>query len=275
MIDYHALLPKVREIAINAGQAILDIYQRQQPIQVQKKSDNSPLTAADLKANEIIDTGLRQLTDLPIISEESVMPHYAIRENWPRCWLVDPLDGTREFIQGSGEFTVNIALIENHLPVLGVVYVPLSRECFFAAQGLGSFKQQARLAAQPIHVRDWQDKFIVLSSRQVEKREEWRAKLALLGEYEIKHLGSSLKFCRIAEGQADVYFRFGATSEWDSAAGQCIVEQAGGKVIDFSGKTLAYNKKSNLINPYFLVCGDPRLFVEILNFLEQEKIDGK
>lgn len=274
-MDYHALVPKVREIAINAGQAILDIYQRQQPIQVQRKSDHSPLTEADLKANQMIDTDLRRLSNLPIISEENRVPDYTIRKHWPRYWLVDPLDGTREFIQGSGEFTVNIALIENHLPVLGVVYAPFSRECFFAAQGLGSFKQRAHLVAQPIYVRDWQDKFIVLSSRQVEKREEWRAKLALLGEYEIKHLGSSLKFCRIAEGQADVYFRFGATSEWDSAAGQCIVEQAGGKVIDFSGKALAYNKKSSLINPYFLVCGDPRLFLEILNFLEQEKINGE
>lgn len=242
-------------LATVAGERILEIYNTD--FDVAHKEDNSPLTAADMAAHDTIVEGLGRLTpELPVLSEESVTIPFAVRASWQRYWLVDPLDGTREFIKRNGEFTVNIALIDNHQSVLGVVYTPVSGVSYYAARGTGAFKQQAGEKPVQIHTRDKQaDKTVVAGSRS-HRGDSLNAFLARLGEYEIISMGSSLKSCLVAEGIADIYPRLGPTSEWDTAAAQCVVEEAGGQLLDTSMQALRYNTKDSLLNPHFLVIGD-------------------
>jgi len=249
------LLEPVTALATAAGARILDIYGT--AFQVDAKDDNSPLTAADLASHRAIVAGLQQLTpEIPILSEESAGIPFAERSRWQRFWLVDPLDGTKEFIKRNGEFTVNIALIEGHEPVLGVVQIPVKGLCYFATRGQGAFRQETGRAAERIAVsRLGPGPVRVVGSRSHggKSLEEF---VARLGEHTLVAIGSALKFCLVAEGKADIYPRLGLTSEWDTAAAQCIVEEAGGQVIAIGGERLAYNTKESLLNPYFLVFGD-------------------
>lgn len=250
------LLHAVKTLARAAGAEILKVYAS--AFEVIQKADNSPLTQADMAAHRVIVTGLQQLTpEIPILSEESTAIPYTEREQWQSYWLVDPLDGTREFVKRNGEFTVNIALIQNHQPILGVIHVPVSDTHYFAACQLGAFKQQADAEIEPIKARNCpENKIVVAGSRSYRDPyvEKFLTRLPL--PVELHSIGSSLKACLVAEGVADIYPRFGDTSEWDTAAAQCIVEQAGGYLTDTLLQPLRYNTKASLLNPYFLVFAD-------------------
>lgn len=251
------LLPQVRDISAAACAAILTVYNSDK-FDVEHKADDSPLTQADLAANQVIVNGLSALTpDIPILSEESIAVPFDQRREWQTYWLVDPLDGTKEFIKRNGEFTVNIALIQDHRPVLGVVSVPVRDEHYLAAEGVGCFKQVGAAEPQSIEVREVSGGPLAVVGSRSHAGPELQAYLDRLGEHEIVPMGSSLKFCLIAEGKADLYPRLGPTSEWDTAAAQCVVEQAGGMVTGLNLEPLPYNSKESILNPYFLVFGDP------------------
>ncbi|MGD8514844.1 MAG: 3'(2'),5'-bisphosphate nucleotidase CysQ [Granulosicoccaceae bacterium] len=256
-LDYCALLKGVIPIARQAGEAILAIYETDYAIE--HKDDKTPLTEADMAAHHIIDDGLALLTpDIPILSEESAKIPFSERRHWHTYWLVDPLDGTREFIKRNGEFTVNIALIENGEAVVGMVYVPVSGVSYFACRTHGAWKQEKGGKPQPIMVRPLPDSGpLVIAGSRSHSGESLNRFLANIGDYEIISMGSSLKSCLVAEGKADLYARLGPTSEWDTAAAQCVVEEAGGVVTDTTMHRLYYNTKDDLLNPYFFVSGDP------------------
>lgn len=244
-----------RMLARRAGAAILEIYAGS--FAVETKSDNSPLTAADMASHKLIVAGLRELTpDIPVLSEESKGIAWDVRRGWARYWLVDPLDGTREFVKRNGEFTVNIALIEHHVPVLGVVLIPVTGELYYGIAGEGAFLESAPGALpQPIATRAAAPIPVVAGSRS-HGNERQVAMLDNLGDHTLVPVGSSIKFCMVARGDADLYLRLGATSEWDTAAAQCVLEQAGGAVLDLDGEPLRYNTKESLLNPEFLALGD-------------------
>ena len=250
------LLNAVIKLAGKAGEEILAIYNTD--FDVENKDDKSPLTAADMASHRTICDGLASLTpDLPVLSEESASIPYSTRKQWSRYWIVDPLDGTREFIKRNGEFTVNIALIDDHRPVLGVVYVPVTRLCYFATTGAGAFKQEDGSDASPIRTRKTDaGSFTVAGSRSHGSEQQTAFFNSLGKETELIAIGSSLKFCLVAEGSVDIYPRFGPTSEWDTAAAQCIVEEAGGIVTNTLLQPLLYNTKESILNPSFLVIAD-------------------
>ena len=259
------LLSEVEAIARAAGAAIMDIYSR--PIAVTEKADHSPLTEADQAAHALIEQQLGQLSlTLPVLSEEDTAA-FAGADLQGRYWLIDPLDGTKEFIKRNGEFTVNIALIDQGKSVLGVVYAPALDVCYRAAIGLGAEKIDAagKLSALKVATHQAGRPWRLVGSRS-HGGEEMPALLAQLGEHELVPMGSSLKLCLVAEGSADVYPRLGPTSLWDTAAAQCVVEQAGGRVLQLNGQPLSYANTEQLLNPYFLVLGEnqqdwPSLFV--------------
>jgi 3'(2'), 5'-bisphosphate nucleotidase len=249
------LLQRTVAVAREAGREILAIYA--QDFSVEHKNDRSPLTAADMAAHHAILDGLQNLTPgVPILSEEEADIPYAERTRWQRYWLVDPLDGTREFIKRNGEFTVNIALIEDHEPVLGVVYVPVGGVCYFAARGAGAHRQGLGEVTRGIHARPWSGGRITIAGSRSHRSPRFDRFLAQFEDHTFISMGSSLKSCLVAEGNADVYLRLGPTSEWDTAAAQCIVEEAGGVMSDIELRPLRYNTKESLLNPYFIVCGD-------------------
>lgn len=228
------------------------------------KADHSPLTKADLAAHHLIIQGLEELTpELPALSEESRTILYPTRQEWETYWLIDPLDGTKEFIKRNGEFTVNIALIENGKPTLGVVNAPALNATYFAAQGSGAFKQAADTDTIRISAGDYRKKPLTVAVSRSHGKKESMQCLAKLGAYEAIEMGSSLKFCLVAEGKASLYLRMGRTMEWDTAAADCVVSEAGGSVTDLSGKPLQYNKP-DLSNPEFIVRGNPPLPLEKL-----------
>lgn len=249
------LLPEVCALAHEAGQRILEIYATD--FSVTDKDDASPLTAADMAAHHAIVAGLARLTPgIPVLSEESADIPYTERASWQDYWLIDPLDGTREFIKRNGEFTVNIALIHAQTPVLGVVQVPVSGLCYFACAGGGAFKQLPGAAPQAIHVRPLGDGPVIVAGSRSHRGESLDKFLERLGAHEIISMGSALKSCLVAEGKADIYPRLGLTSEWDTAAAHCVVVEAGGTVTDTQMQALRYNTKDSLLNPHFLVFGD-------------------
>ncbi len=256
MINYKKLMPELLEISTMAGLAILEIYQHPESMEIQTKSDSSPVTCADLMAHEVIKKGLNNLTPhWPILSEEDADIPYEQRQGWERYWLVDPLDGTKEFIKGNDEFTVNIALIEKGHSVLGIVHMPCFKHSYFAWQGGGAYKQQGEDAPIAICSRhDPSNPLFVVTSRH-HGHSRLQTLLSSLGDPKVITYGSALKFCAVAEGEADLYPRLGPTSEWDTAAAQCIVEQAGGLVCDEQGDPFRYNQKPNLLNPAFFACG--------------------
>jgi len=252
----HSLLLDVGLLARRAGEAIMAVYREE--FDVQLKSDRSPLTAADLAAQTVIAAGLAQIDPrLPIVSEEASQLPWEQRREWSRYWLVDPLDGTREFVKRNGEFTVNIALIDAGLPVLGVVLAPVTEELFVAARGHGAWWQVQRDAEwERISTRALANPPVAAGSRSHGGSSEAALRRLLGEDYQLYPLGSSLKFCLIARGSADVYLRRGPTSEWDTAAAQCVLEEAGGAVLDLAGMPLHYNRGESLINPEFLAVGD-------------------
>ena len=245
------------DLSVAAGAAILDVYAQEFPVEF--KADDSPLTQADLAAHRIIVAGLRALApDIPVLSEEDADIPWSVRRTWNRHWLVDPLDGTREFVKKNGEFTVNIALIEDGRPVLGVVYAPVFDYLLHAESGAGAFLRQAGGDVPAVTARPAASPLRVAASRShLDPRTA--AALERMGDTERHGLGSSLKFCRIAEGRIDVYPRFGPTSEWDTAAAQCVLEAAGGVVLRLDGTPLDYNRKENILNPDFIALGDATL----------------
>jgi len=254
-VDLADILKSAVALAIKAGQKILAIYASD--FNVNFKEDNSPLTEADLAAHRCLVEGLQALPGrFPLLSEESVAISYQERRHWDTFWLIDPLDGTKEFVRRNGEFTVNIALIHCHKPVLGVVYAPVSQTCYFSINGGGAYKMQGQAAPVPIAVRPQAAHPLVVASSRSHMTEDTLLYLSRVGGHVLKRVGSSLKFCLVAEGEADLYPRIGPTSEWDTAAAHCIVEAAGGAVTNLLGTPLLYNTKPSLLNPYFLVYGD-------------------
>lgn len=247
------LLPKIVAIAIQAGDAILEIY-AEPVIGVTTKGDDSPLTQADLASDREIKAGLLALNlGWPVLTEESAHVTYEERKGWQRYWLIDPLDGTKEFIKRNGEFTVNIALIENGQPILGVVYAPILNVCYYAATGVDAFVKRAVEEAQSIrvpHTPVARPIKVVASRSHTDERTS--ALLNKLGDHECISIGSSLKLCLVAEGAAHFYPRLGPTMEWDTAASHAVVMMAGGVVHDQTGKELRYNK-TDLHNPEFFV----------------------
>jgi 3'(2'), 5'-bisphosphate nucleotidase len=260
-LDLKAILNDVIRISKKAGKEILEIY-NSDDFDVQIKGDDSPLTRADLAAHNIIVDFLEEkYPSLPCLSEESTGIEFEDRKHWQRCFIIDPLDGTKEFIARNGEFTVNIALQENGKSILGVIHVPVADITYSAANGLGAFKQHQEDTAKSIAVRslqqkDGKDHFTVVASRRhgLDKVETLCQNFS---SYDLTSRGSSLKMCMVAEGSADLYPRLALTSEWDTAAAQAIVEQAGGKIVQLDFSDMTYNQKECLLNPFFLVLGDP------------------
>jgi 3'(2'), 5'-bisphosphate nucleotidase len=252
--DASLAAPLVR-VAIAAGKAILEVYHGDFDVTI--KADESPLTIADLRSHDIILAGLAEhAPDVPVVSEESTPPPLAERAHWPALFLVDPLDGTKEFVHRNGEFTVNIALIRGGRPVMGILHLPLSGTTYYAAANLGAWRQDASGTRVPIHVRP----SIEGPARVVGSRSHRGSSLdnflVAIGPHEFLALGSAAKFAAIAEGRCDLYPRVGPTSEWDTAAGQAIVEIAGGHVVDRTGSPLLYNAKDHWLNPDFIVYAD-------------------
>ncbi len=270
-MDFNALLMTAIQAALKAGAAILEIYD--QNFSVEQKTDNSPLTLADKKSHAIISSSLRH-SDIPLLSEEGKNIDFSQRKSWKMFWLVDPLDGTKEFIKKNGEFTVNIALIKRNAPVLGVIFVPAQSLLYFGAESLGARRViiESRTGVDEITKRsfdEWMKKAVLIRISQnmsrpytivgsrshgsaeqeayvTQKRKEYH-------EVELIPAGSSLKFCQVAEGKADEYPRLGTTMEWDTAAGHIIAEQAGARVIAYgTGLPMTYNKE-DLKNPWFIV----------------------
>ncbi len=258
------------DAALKAGERILSIYEDpKSDFEIERKADNSPLTIADRKAHEAIVAILNE-TPFPVLSEEGKHMDYAVRSGWETLWIVDPLDGTKEFIKRNGEFTVNIALVQNAVPVLGVIYVPVKRELYFAVEGVGAYKcsgiigleddgvtlQQMIKESERMPLEDARDHFIIVASRShlSPETETYIADLKKKhGNVELISSGSSIKICLVAEGKADVYPRFAPTMEWDTAAGHAIARAAGMEVYQ-AGKEepLRYNKE-DLLNPWFIV----------------------
>jgi len=253
----HPLLPGVIELVRQAGEAILPFWRAN--VAVTSKADDSPVTAADLAAHHVIVAGLTALdASIPILSEEDCAISLAERQNWTRWWLVDPLDGTKEFIAGSEEFTVNIALIEHGRVVFGVVSMPTNGRCYFGGAGLGAWRAEDGQQAQRIQVRTQPpvgEPFTVVASRRHSSPEQERLLSGLsdsLGELTLTSVGSSLKFCLLAEGAADCYPRLAPTSQWDTAAAQGVLEGAGGEVLDVEGQAFTYPARESLLNTFFL-----------------------
>ncbi len=255
--DLPKLLAATRKIATQAGEAIINVYN--EGFEVTDKDDKSPLTTADLASHHSIVDGLKALTsDIPILSEESRLLPFETRSSWETYWLIDPLDGTKEFIKRNGEFTVNIALVHQHKLVLGVVYAPVLGLSYYAAKGHGSFKSTKDGDTLPIKTRDQTPKEPVIAGSRSHAGDSLIAFLGKVGSHELISMGSSLKICLVAEGKADLYPRFGLTSEWDTAAAQCVVEEAGGELTDLDFKQLLYNTKESLLNPHFMVIGNTK-----------------
>ena len=264
-------LDTVCAIAHDAGLRILDIYKRD--FGVEHKRDGSPVTEADNAAHAVIVAALAKLTpDIPVLSEESAEIDPAERRRWARFWLVDPLDGTKEFISRNGQFTVNIALIEGDRPVLGVVHAPVTGVTYRACQGGGAQKSEGSQSPRPIKARRYAGANPVIVASRLHAGRALGGFLESVGVHELTSMGSSLKFCLVAEGAADVYPRLGPTMEWDTGAAQCVVEQAGGRVVDVANRPLRYNKPS-LKNPWLITAGaGAEDWVRHLPFTEEDDV---
>lgn len=254
--DIQPMLEQLVDISRRAGLEILEWYHGDMGITT--KSDDSPLTKADLASHKLIDAELNRLwPEIPVLSEESADIPWETRKNWHQYWLVDPLDGTKEFINQNGEFTVNIALIRDHRPVMGVVHVPVTNVSYYGAQGHGAWRKTADAVAEPISIRQPAATPAVIVGSRSHANPELADQLQAFGPHELISMGSSLKFCRVAEGLADFYPRLGPTCEWDTAAAHAVVNAAGGQVVKVDGTALDYNNKEAYLNPYFFVLGDP------------------
>jgi 3'(2'), 5'-bisphosphate nucleotidase len=256
--DFAELARGCCAIARTAGRAILEVYDGD--FAVERKEDNSPLTAADLAAHRAIVSGLQLLTPrIPVLSEESAeQAAWSVRRQWARYWLVDPLDGTREFVKRNGEFTVNIALIEGNQPVFGVIMAPVTGTIWHAEAGRSALRRDGENDRE-LRTRQPARAPLRVAASRSHRDPRTQAVLDQLPGAEAIPLGSSLKFCHIAEGQLDVYPRFGNTCEWDTAAGQCILEAAGGALLAPDGRAFRYNRRDSLLNGDFMALGDVSL----------------
>lgn len=262
--NYQRLLPDVLQLAREASELIMKVYQNKN-FNVNKKSDDSPITEADLLAHHHIEQGLKTLTPtIPIISEEGAVIPFEYRKDWKQLWLIDPLDGTQEFIHATDEFTINIALIENNLPVLGVAIAPALQEQYWALKNHGAFYQAAEDTPVRIHSNPTLSsiKKVAVSRRshnRLLQHPTWQRLTPKLAAHELIYCGSALKICWVARGIIDLYPRFGITCEWDTAAGQCILSEAGGYLTDWQGSSLTYNSRQTLENPDFVAAANSYL----------------
>lgn len=256
MKDFPFDVKQVNDIAVKAGNAIMKIYGTAFEESIQQKSDDSPLTQADLESHRVISGGLKELADYPVFSEEETIPDYADRKTIFRYWLVDPLDGTKEFIKRNGEFTVNIALIEEGRPIMGSVYVPVLEELYWAVLGEGAnVEKEGRVKRLKARRFAMDQKGLRIVTSRSFLNEETKKYLERFDEPVLKPRGSSLKLMMLAAGEADFYPRLGPTMEWDIAAAQIVLEEAGGQVLQLDNEQpLIYNKEE-LLNPYFLAMG--------------------
>lgn len=261
MSDLTNLLPQLSTIIRDAGDAIMAVYESSQPLEVENKSDDSPVTKADLAAHHVIQAGLESLSiQYPILSEEGGIPSYSERQNWDRYWLVDPLDGTKEFINHNGEFTVNIALIEGGDAILGLVYVPVTKVLYVGLKGEGAWKEindtKHLLQVRPLSF----DREINIVGSRRHGADALNALLTVIApKFKDTHMvsmGSSLKICALAEGTADWYPRLALTCEWDTAAAHAVLNAAGGEILNPQLEPLKYNQKDELLNPFFHGIGD-------------------
>ena len=245
------LINSVKSIGVDAGAAIMDVYHTDYDIQI--KTDNSPVTEADKKANTIIANKLNQLTpDIPILSEEGRNIPFSERSNWTSFWLIDPLDGTKEFIKKNDEFTVNIALIENGKPIFGVVYAPALEILYWGEVGVGAYKKDNKSLEIKINVLDALNNPVVVAGSRSHPSERMNAFMGQFKESEVRPMGSSLKVCLVADGSVHFYPRLGPTMEWDTAAAHAVLRAAEGEMIKYgTNEPLEYNKR-NLLNPEFI-----------------------
>lgn len=254
MSFYERIFDSLCALATEAGRNILEDKARTSSVMT--KSDMSPLTSADLAAHHAIIEGLTRIApEIPVISEESEVPPFAVRRTWERYFLIDPLDGTKEFIKGRKEYTVNIALIEQGEPVMGIVYAPELELLFAGARGMGAYRSQGKGERRAIRVAESSRPRPRIAGSTSHATPQLEGFLQHLGEHELVRFGSSLKICQVADGTTDLYPRFGPTSEWDTAAGHGVVLHAGGKLLQMDGSPLRYNQKEDILNPYFLVVG--------------------
>ncbi len=267
------LLPEVVRIAKQAGEKIMEVYEA--GFDIETKEDDSPVTTADLAANDLIEKELNKLLPLfPILSEESAHLPFEERTARETYWLVDPLDGTKEFINGRDNFTVNIALIHKNKSILGVIYAPALGVSYYACKGHGSYKETVGESEQKINARALPDKAVFAGSRSHPGKtltaflENYKNDL---GDYELVSMGSSLKMCMVAEGVVDIYPRLWGTSEWDTAAAHCIVDEAGGSLVKIDLSPLLYNTKDALLNPYFFTIGNNT--VDWVKYLPEETLN--
>ena len=250
------LLKQVEDIALAAGKEILRVYGQTGEIETSYKDDHSPLTIADRRAHDLIENELTKRTpEIPVISEESQSVDYDLRKSWKQFWLVDPLDGTKEFLKRNGEFTVNIALIEDCRPVLGVVYAPALASLYSAVKGAGAFVSDSK-GRRAIRTADYRQGGLVIAASRSHSDKKLADFLAAVQPVRLLSVGSALKICLVAEGSAHLYPRFGPTMEWDTGAAHCVLAEAGGTLRTLSGETLAYNRK-DMLNPGFFACGSP------------------
>ncbi len=269
MRDYQNLIAGCKALVERTGAILLEFWNQDQKLLIQKKSDGTPCSEADLAAHQVIIAGLQLLTpEIPVLSEEGERLDYIQRSQWRQYWLVDPLDGTRGFLDHLEQFSINIALIAEHRPVLGMIYVPRAATVYYAWEGGGAYKQVGNGAIQKIHSLN-------------DVRTDWRV---LIGQYsrgkrlaelinnrcsfQILRVNGSVKFGLLADGQADVYPRLSPISEWDTAAGQCILTESGGAVVDLRGKTLQYNRTPSLLTPAFVALADSRWTEQWLEILK-------
>ena len=252
-MHYSSILPEVLKIADAASEKVMSIYMTD--FKVDYKADESPITAADIASHNVIVEGLSNLSeDIPILSEEGAEIPWSERKHWQRFWLIDPIDGTKDFTQRTDEFTVNIALIENGEPILGVVTAPALKEAYWGLRGQGAYKRDNTGHVQRISVAPPGEAKRVVASKNY-LNEDTKAFIDKLGAHELVQAGSSLKFCKIAEGHADIYPRLAPTCEWDTGAAHAVLSAAGGKVETLEGKPLQYGKE-DVLNPHFIASGD-------------------
>ncbi len=261
MKDLESYRKSLLELCRSAGDEIVEIYQNSAVLAVEHKSDSSPITLADRRSHSILLNGLQQLMgDYPVLSEESMMPSWQQRALWHTYWLVDPLDGTKEFIERTGEFTINIALISGNRPVLGMIYLPLERCAYFGASGVTAqrISEHESIRLQP-RLANTETELIAQTSRRHrgEQLDNCLANLdKMFAGLSRQYIGSALKFCHLAEGRADIYPRFSPCSEWDTGAGQALLEAVGGRVVDMQFRPLQYNSKASTLNPHFYAVAD-------------------
>lgn len=266
-IDYRseAFMNALVKISETAGEAILEVYHREEGFKIESKEDDSPLTEADMRSNKVLTESLRaQFPEIPIISEELELAPFSERQHWPVYWIIDPLDGTKEFINRSGEFTVNVALVVNHQPVFGVVTAPFLDASYVGAEGVGAFKfikgEKSEIKVRNLKARIQAEECVdVVASKRhgSDKVDVFLQKIeSTIGKYDTKNIGSSLKICLLAEGAADFYPRLAPTCEWDIAAAHAVLKAAGGEIYHPNAEVFTYNDKPDILNDFFFAVAD-------------------